>query len=144
MKNIDKYIIEKILINKNTKIDNMLAKNIIKLLYMPKLTDKQKTEVENIVNKWIDDNNINSIDDLMSCCDKETLNDLPISNQEKKTYYDDYSLNETCQEELTHAKYIATYKYSNNEIYELYASDNMICNLSSFGTIYIIIKTEFD
>jgi len=141
MKEIHNYIIEKLKLNKNSKIlsselDTIVEK-IIKWLIIPTTIIN---EVEKLIKDWVLENNILNINDLEPCADKETLNDHLLNNTKQKQYNSDDSMNEKCQYELDKAKSI----YHNKQfLMDIYITNKMICSITMFGTIYIIVKSEF-
>ena len=153
MKNLNKFVLEKLKVNSKTKInknDNIESKEIIdRMIYYfnidPKdTTDKEeKKDYESLKNKiteWVE---FYKITGIKFACDIETFNDFiqyvndkKHQNDIKKEYDTSYSLNEKCQELLENA--VTLYQHYNTHLELKYNNDEMICISYKYGTIYCL------
>lgn len=145
MKNLKEIIQEKLIITKNTKekqytsVIVKTAKKIIEWLNLDCIKEYQNENSKQFKNieDWVIDCGI-VLNDLDSAANIETIASL--SNSSKSWYNDDYTLNEYCNDEIDHTHILD----ENNHLgYEVRYSDKMICNISSIGTLYVIIKDKF-
>lgn len=138
MKSLKDIISEKLIINKDSK--NKKEYSIKDLLLYLNITEKTCERYEYLSTKmtdWV--NNINNCQ-LEPCADPATLNESPFLDNFKKLYNTGLTVNEWCQEQLSKAHHI----YSHQDDINLYYTDNMICNITSFGTLYIINKDYYN
>jgi hypothetical protein len=141
MKSITTVINEKLKLNKNSKMTKQenISKNdidrIFELLYIPE-NHEQNEFILDVINKWI-----NILDDdynLIPCADEETLHALP--KELKDSYNSQQEIIELCQEQLSNSMK----RYRNNvENFEIRSTDNMICNINKFGTLYLLNIMHF-
>ena len=146
MKNINEFIIEKILISKNTTVyDNVNIDKCIGLINDWLIINTihevtQRDYVINIIKKWIKDNNVDP-SEIICCTDFETINSLPARYKYKISFITDDDVNEKCQNELDNATHIYSLK---NDSMDIYYTDKMICNITKYGTLYVIVKSKFN
>ena len=153
MKNLNKFVLEKLKVNSKTKInknDNIESKEIIdRMIYYfnidPKdTTDKEeKKDYESLKNKIMEWVEFFKITDIEFACDVETFNEFiqyvnnkKHQNDIKKEYDTSYSLNEKCQELLENA--VTLYQHYNTHLELKYNNDEMICISYKYGTIYCL------
>ena len=135
MKNLKELIIEKLKIDKNTKLKrNYKPNEILNWLGITEESCERWYILIDEVKKWLTDINGNKLE---LCADKETVNDFPLPKEIKELINTDYKINEECQYELNRAHKV----YSNGDI-ELHKSKYMICNITQYGTLYVINKTQ--
>lgn len=134
MKNLKDIISEKLTINSKTKLGKHTSLSE-KILYTWGFTDFESYENEKqIIDDWLKENNITEV---YFACDKETLEECDFIDD--KEYDTDYELNEYCQEYLSKADKLYTYK-SNGEKYDIFGSEEMICICSYYGTLFCLDK----
>ena len=147
MKNLKDTIIEKLVIKKNSKLanDSKIKKitndiiNYLNLYWIKEYQDENSTYFKNI-ESWVKNNNINS-EDIEPAGNKETVNrNILKSSQFYNEYNTSYELNEYCNDEIDHTHILDENKSLD---FEIRYSDKMICNISSIGTLYVIIKDKF-
>ena len=145
MKNLKDNILEKLIINKSSKIKKYVpsvikaTQKIIKWLDLDWIKEYQNenSEIFKSIEDWVIDCGI-VLNDLEPAANVETIAALSKLNQ--SWYNDDYTLNEYCNNEIDHTHILD----ENNHLgYEVRYSDKMICNISSIGTLYVIIKDKF-
>lgn len=136
MKDITQFLLEKLKINKNSKIKKgdipELTDNpvINKILYGWGLGTDEPDALE-AIEKWVDDNNI---DEIRLAADLETLNETDMPDIIRKLYDSSATLNEECQYRLNAAKEI----YSFGKMSQIYAAPDLIAFIGPTGTLYAI------
>jgi len=141
MKSLNNYIIEGLKIKANTKINSLekqLAEDILESWCLDVSSSKEEYKV---VLEWIQKNKIS---DVYYAADKETIESMNSVVEGDYSKWDtDEDLNEQCQDYLSKADNLYTYK-SNGEKYDIYGSEEMICICSYSGTLYCIDSKIID
>ena len=145
MKQLYNFIQEKLILNKTIKSNNnSMITNITYIIMKYLNIDESNQEIFNYIKDWVGENNICTKDkiikELEPCADPETLNESNLPIDIKKLFNDSLYLNEKCQYELDKCECLL---YDTKEGFDIYASNKMICNVCSCGTLYVIIKEEF-
>ena len=136
MKDITQFLLEKLKINKNSKIKKgdipELTDNPVvnKILYGWGLGTDEPDALE-AIEKWVNDNNI---DEIRLAADLETLNETDMPDIIKKLYDSSDTLNEECQYRLDSCKTI--YKFGKYK--EIVAAHDLIAFMGTHGTLYVI------
>lgn len=136
MKDITQFLLEKLKINKNSKIKKgdipELTDNPIvnKILYGWGLGTDEPEALE-AIEKWVDDNNI---DEIRLAADLETLNETDMPDIIKKLYDSSDTLNEECQYRLDSCKTI----YDFGDYMEIMAAPDLLAFIGPHGTLYVI------
>ena len=135
MKSINNFIIEKLKINSNTKINNELVEDIF-YKYLG-FADENK-EIINVISKWVKDNDVNEV---IPIADQESLNDASefMDDYIIKQYKSDMKSVEGCEHELEKAENIYHYSARGENI-DIMATNNMIAIIGWYGTLYCVKK----
>ena len=136
MKDITQFLLEKLKINKNSKIKKgnipELTDNPVvnKILYGWGLGTDEPEALE-AIEKWVDDNNV---DEIRLAADLETLNETDMPDIIKKLYDSSATLNEECQYRLDSCKTI----YDFGDYMEIMAAPDLLAFIGPHGTLYVI------
>ena len=131
MKSINNFIIEKLKINSNTKINNELVEDIFYKYWG--FVDEEK-EIINVISQWVNDNNI---EDVKPIADKETLAELDGIVDDSVKFDSDETLVEKCQKYLEKSKSLYV-SHNRGENIDIMGCEEMICILDWYGAIYCV------
>ena len=138
MKQINNYISEKLIINKDIKSIKYNPKEILNWLSINEGSCDRWEILYTHVEDWL--KNKIKTDELELCADPETLNDCKLSKEIKKLVNDSLYVNEWCQQELNKSNKLY---FNEFEDIEIWFNDHIICNITQYGTLYVINKTYF-
>ena len=135
MKDLNNFIIEKLKINSNTKINDELVEDIF-YKYLG-FADENK-EIINVISKWVKDNDVNEV---IPIADQESLNDASefMDDYIIKQYKSNMKSVEDCEHELEKAENIYHYSARGENI-DIMATNNMIAIIGWYGTLYCVKK----
>ena len=140
MNKLKEYIIEKLIINKNSKVKKSYKpQEILNWLSIFENSCQRWEILYNHVNSWLTDN-IKS-DTLELCADPETANECKLPKEIKEIINTSLYVNEWCQDQLdkSHKLY-----FNEFEDIEIWLNNYIICNITQFGTLYVINKTHYE
>ena len=134
MKALNKFIIEKLRLNKNFKPKTNELSNKIYFEYWGFSNDNEK--IQSIISDWIDKNQVSDVYPVASL---ETLNDLKYLLN--KDIIDEYNTNnneiENCAEYLENAEELLEYKIP-GKTFTIMGCEEMICILGWYGGLYCV------
>lgn len=134
MKALNKFIIEKLRLNKNFKPQPNELLNKIYFEYWGFSDDNEK--IQSIISDWIDKNQVSDVYPVASL---ETLNDLKYLLN--KDIIDEYNTSnneiENCAEYLENAENLLEYKIP-GEKFTIMGCKEMICILGWYGGLYCV------
>ena len=134
MKALNKFIIEKLRLNKNFKLQTNELSNKIFFDYWCFSDDNEK--IQSIISDWIDKNQVSDVYPVASL---ETLNELKYLLN--KDIIDEYNTNnneiENCAEYLENAETLFEYKMR-GEQFTIMGCKEMICILGWYGGLYCV------
>lgn len=144
MKTFTSVINEKLKLSKDIKLSNIEIENIVKeIMTYFRLWQYEDNNFIEVINDWVEKNNIQDIKSIKFVCNIETLRDIEQENKTLGKYaINDYILfnyflsdkfQDICNEEFNKSTVI----YQNKKDYiDIQATKDMICCVGPNGTIY--------
>ena len=134
MKNLNSFIQEKLKINSKTNVQSNILDEILEFWGL----DDENKDINNVINQWIKDNNIN---DVKFVADKETLINASdfLSDEIFELYHCSLEENKEANKEFENAKNIYHHS-SRGENIDIMANNNVIAIIGWYGILYCVKK----
>ena len=128
------FMFEKLKINSKTNVQSNILDEIFEFWGL----DDEDKDINNVINQWIKDNNIN---DVKFISDTKTLRDASdfLSDEILELYHCSLEENIEANNELENAKNIYHHS-SRGESIDIFANDNIIAILGWYGILYCVKK----
>lgn len=134
MKTLNNFILEKLKVNSKTNLQSALLDEILEYWGL----HDEEDEIDDAINQWINDNNVNEVIPIASYISLSDVSEF-IDDDIIKQYKSDMKSVKDCQNKFSNATNIYSYD-QRGEKFDIYATDDMICIIGWYGTLYCVKK----